>query len=65
MLKLINNSNFGYNCPDNIYNCTFAPINSKLDEISYLKKYQSSFDKEMSDFVSCELLQKGIEAELH
>ena len=45
--KLMNNSNFGYDCRNNIDNCSFAPIADKLDEIFYLKKYQSPFDERM------------------
>ena len=39
--KLMNNFNIGYDCRNNIDNCTFASIYDELDEISYLKKYQS------------------------
>ena len=37
----MNNFNIGYDCRNNIDNCTFASIYDELDEISYLKKYQS------------------------
>ena len=60
--KLKNNSNFGYNCRNNIDNCTFAPISDELDKILYLKKYQSLFDTSMSEFVLCELIEKEIES---
>ena len=63
--KLINNSNFGYDCCNNLNTCTFAPINDELDEIPYLKKYESPFDKEMSDFVICDLLEQEIETEFN
>ena len=60
--KLKNNSNFGYNCRNNIDNCTFAPISDELDKILYLKKYQSLFDTSMSEFVLCKLIEKEIES---
>ena len=63
--KLINNSNFGYDCCNNLNTCTFATINDELDEIPYLKKYESPFDKEMSDFVICDLLEQEIETEFN
>ena len=51
----MNNSNFGCDC-------TFAPISGELDEIFYLKKYQSPSDTSVSEFVSCELLEQEIES---
>ena len=58
--KLMNNSNFGYDCRNNIDNCTFAPISHEFEEIFYFKNYQISFDEKMSQFVSCKLLQQEI-----
>ena len=58
----MNNSNFGYDCRNNIANCTFAPISDKLDKASYLKKYQSLLDNEISKFVFCEPLKQEIES---
>ena len=37
--KLFNNSNFGYDCQNNIDKCSFQPVNNELEEISYLKQY--------------------------
>ena len=59
--KLMNNSNFGCDCRNNIDNCT-APIADKLDETSYLKKYQSPLDTTISKFVSCTLIEQEMEA---
>ena len=28
--KLMNNSNFGYDCRNNLYNCKFVPISDEL-----------------------------------
>ena len=60
--KLMNNSNFGYDCRNNIDHCTFAPISDEFDEIFYFKNYQISFDEKMSQFVSCKLLQQEIQS---
>ena len=37
--KLMNSSNFGYDCRNNLGNCQFAPIFDELKEITYLKGY--------------------------
>ena len=37
--KLLNNSNFGYDCRNNLDNCRFVPIFDELQEVSYIKKY--------------------------
>ena len=36
--KLMNNSNFGYECRNNLDNCQFLPIFDELQVISYLKR---------------------------
>lgn len=61
--KLMNNSNFGCDCRKNVDNCLFAPICDEINKISYIKKYQSLFDDEISDFVSCELMTQEMECE--
>ena len=37
--KLMNNSNFGYDCRNNLDNCQFVPIFDELQEITYIKRY--------------------------
>ena len=37
--KLMNNSNFGYDCRNNLDNCQFIPIFDELKEVTYLKSY--------------------------
>ena len=37
--KLMNNSNFGFDCRNNANNCCFQPIYDEIDELSYAKKY--------------------------
>ena len=35
--KLLNNSNFGIDCQNNIDNCVFEPIYDDIGEIGYIK----------------------------
>ena len=37
--KLMNNSNFDYDCRNNVDNCFFAPIIDEIEEGRYLRKY--------------------------
>ena len=37
--KLMNNSNFAYDCRNNLGNCHFVPIFDEFKEITYLKRY--------------------------
>ena len=57
----MNNANFGYDCPDNAGNCTFAPVFDEIEELSYAKQFQNIFDQNSSEFASSELLEKQIE----
>ena len=41
--KLMNNSNFGYVCRNNLDNCQFVPIFDEFKEITYIKKYYIFF----------------------
>ena len=59
--KLINNSNFGYDCLSNLDNCQFVPIFDELQEITYLKRYYNYFDSKVSSFVSSDLIRQEIE----
>ena len=56
----MNNSNFGYDCRNNVDNCIFAPVFDEVEELSYVKRYQNVFDPEISEFVSTDLLEKEI-----
>ena len=58
--KLLNNSNFGYDCPNNIDNCTFVPIFDELQDVSYLKQYYSYFNPAIKDFVSEDVITEEI-----
>ena len=41
--KLLNNSNFGIDCRNNIDNCIREPLYDDLSEISYIKKFATIF----------------------
>ena len=56
--KLLNNTNFGYDCRNNLGNFKSVPIFDELNEISYVKKYYNVFD--VSKFVYGELLKREI-----
>ena len=59
--KLMNNSNFGYDCCNNLDNCQFVPIFDELQEITYLKRYYNYFDSKISSFLSSNLIRQEIE----
>ena len=59
--KLLNNSNFGYDCRNNLDNCQFIPIFDELQETNYLKKYHIFFDPVVAPFVTSDLTKKDIE----
>ena len=59
--KLMNNSNFGYDCRNNLDNCKFNPIFDELKEITNISRYHNIFDKKVEDFVSPDLLKQNIE----
>ena len=56
--KLMNNSNFGYDCHNNFQ---LVPIIDELQEIIYLKRYYNYFDSKVSSFVSSDLIRQEIE----
>ena len=39
--KLLNNSNFGYDCRNNLDNLNFEAINDEISELNFIKKYHS------------------------
>ena len=59
--KLLNNSNFGYDCRNNLDNCTFVPIFNELEDVTYLKKYYNYFNPCVKDFVSENIIKNEIE----
>ena len=60
--KLMNNSNFGYDCRNNLDNCKFVPIFDELKELTYIERYHNIFDPKISDFVTADLIKQNIEA---
>ena len=59
--KLMNNSNFGYDCRNNLDNCKFVPIFDELKEITYINRYHNIFDPKISEFVTPDLLKADVE----
>ena len=50
--KLMNNSNFGHDCRNNIDNCQFVPIFDEYREVTYINRYHNIFDKKVSSFIN-------------
>ena len=59
--KLLNNTNFSYDCRDNSNKCTFEPICVEIREITCTKKCYNLFEKEVSKFANSSLIEKKIE----
>ena len=59
--KLINNSNFGYDCRNNLDNCQFIPIFDELKEVTYQKRYYNYFEQKVSKFVTADLIKQEID----
>ena len=60
-LKIMNNSNPGCDCRNNLDNCKFSPIFDQLGEITYINLYHNIFDEKVSDFVMADLVKQNIE----
>ena len=58
--KLMNNSNFGYDCRNNLDNCKFVPIFDEYKEITFIDRYHI-FDSKVSQFVTSDLLKADVE----
>ena len=64
--KLLNNSNFGYDCRNNIENCTLDLLFDNLDEISYIKKFTNILQNQCyQEFYAKELLSQQIEGDFN
>ena len=59
--KLMNNSNFGYDCRNNLENCKFVPIYDEIKEITYVGRYFNFFDPRISQFITTNLIKQDIE----
>ena len=64
--KLLNNSNFGNDCRNNLGNCKLELLFDGLDEISYIKKFSNVMqDHRYKEFFSIELLQEQLRGEFN
>ena len=63
--KLMDNSNFGFDCRNNLDNCKFNSIFNELGEISYINRYHNIFDEKVSNFVSTDLVKQHVEEKFH
>ena len=59
--RLMNNSNFGYNCRNNLDNCKFVPIFDKYWGLTFISRYYNLFDSKVRQFITGELLKQDIE----
>ena len=62
--KLMNNSNFRYDCRNNIDNCKFVPIYHEMKEITFVNRYDI-FDPKVKNFVMPDLLKQKAEEEFN
>ena len=59
--KLLNNSNFGIDCRNNIDNCVLEPLYDEIGEILYIKKFCTIFGNETyRDFFSPIVMREDI-----
>ena len=62
--KLLNNSNFGNDCRNNIGNCKLELIFDGYEEIAYIKKYSNIFkDPKLKEFFSTDILREQVNRE--
>ena len=59
--KLLNNSNPGIDCRNNIDNCILEPLYDEIGEIAYIKKFCTIFSNETyRDFFSPTVMREEI-----
>ena len=62
--KLLNNSNFGTDCRNNIDNCILEPLSDEISEILYIKKFCTIFGNDTyTDFFSPTVMREEIYSE--
>ena len=62
--KLLNNSNFGNDCRNNIGNCKLELIFDGYEEIAYIKKYSNIFkDPKLKEFFPTDILREQVNRE--
>ena len=59
--KLLNNSNFGYDCCRNFGNYSFQVTSCQIEELTQVQKLRNLFDPEVSAFVNSQLLKQEVE----
>ena len=59
--KLMNNTNFGYDCRNKLDNCKFVPIFDEYGEVTFIIRYHNVFDSKVRQFVTGDLLKRDIE----
>ena len=57
----MNNSNFAFDCRNNLDNCKFVPIFDEYKEITFINRHHNIFDSKISEFVTADLLKGDIE----
>ena len=55
------NSNFSFDCRNNLDNWKFVPIFDEYKEITFINRYHNIFDSKISEFVTADLLKGNIE----
>ena len=63
--KLMNNSNFGYDCRNNIDICKFVSIFDEMKELTFVNRYRNTFDQKVKNFVTPDLLKQKAEEEFN
>ena len=59
--KLLNNSNFGYDCRNNLDNLTFQPIRDELNELNFIKKYHTNlYNPSIKEFITSKVIEEDI-----
>ena len=60
--KLLNNANFGYDCRNNLGNCSFDPITDEIRELNFIKRYHSNlYDENIRPFITSRFLSEDIQ----
>ena len=59
--KLLNNSNFGFDCRNNLDNLYFQPKRDEINELNYIKRYYTNlYDPKIKDFVTSKVIEDDI-----
>ena len=61
--KLMNNSNFGFDCRNNLNNFKFELLVNEIEELTYIKRYHNLFDDKIKNFASAQILEQNINQE--